>query len=154
MFLPVGRILLEEDSPRSCLVVIPISLIPSDEKKEIDKRKLAFAVIVALMMFTPLLIGLFSGLKSLLKPPLTPRQVFVSGLLSAYKCQVARGALSPNEGKALLENIFKENSMDVALMYDPDLNRIAASLSSKLDGQCSSVGMDEEAFLNAAYLRL
>ena len=135
-------------------MVIPLSLIPSDEKKEIDKRKLAFAVIVSLVMFVPLLIGLFSGLKSLLKPPLTPREVFVSGLLSAYKCQVSRGAVSPNEGKALLEDIFKENSLDVALINDPDLNSIAGSLSTRLDDQCSSGGMDEEAFLNAAYRRL
>ena len=112
-------------------MVIPIDLIPSGEKKQIDNRKLAFAVIVALMMFTPLLIGLFSGLKSLLKPPLTPREVFVSGLLSAYKCQVSRGAVSPSEGKALLEDIFKENSLDLALMDDPDLNSIAGSLSTR-----------------------
>jgi len=135
-------------------MAIPLSLIPSGEKREIDKRKLTFAVIVSLVLFVPLLVGLFSGLKSLLKPPLTPRQVFVSGLLSAYKCQVARGAVSPSEGRALLEDIFKVNALDAALIDDPDLNKIAGSLSSRLDSKCSSVGMDEEAFLNAAYRRL
>ena len=135
-------------------MAIPISLIPSDEKKEIDKKKLAFAVAVVFVMFVPLLIGLFSGLKSLLKPPLTPREVFVAGLLSAYKCQVSRGAVSPSEGKVLLQDIFQKSSLDAALIEDPDLNSIAGSLSSRLDGNCSSVGLDEEAFLNGAYRRL
>ena len=132
-------------------MVIPISLIPSDEKKKIDKKKLAFAVAVSVVMFVPLLIGLFSGLRSLLKPSLTPREVFVAGLLSAYKCQVSRGAVSPSEGKALLQDIFQKNKLDVGLIDHPDLNSIAGSLSSKLDGNCSSVGLDEESFLNAAY---
>ena len=135
-------------------MAIPISLIPSDEKKEIDIKKLAFAVAVAVVMFVPLLIGLISGLKSLLKPPLTQREVFVAGLLSAYKCQVSRGAVSPSEGKVLLQDIFQKNSLDAALIEDPDLNSIAGSLSSRLDGNCSSDGLDEEDFLNAAYRRL
>jgi len=84
-----------------------VGLIPSDEKKEVNKRKLAFAVLVSIGFFVPLGVGLFEGLRSLMKPPLTPRQVFISGALSAYKCQVFRGRVSPAEGRARLNEYLK-----------------------------------------------
>ena len=135
-------------------MVIPVGLIPSDEKKEVDKRKLAFAVLVSIVFFTPLGVGLFEGLRSLMKPPLTPRQVFISGALSAYKCQVFRGRVSPAEGRARLEQIFEINSLDSAIIDDPEMNNIAGIFAQMLDVNCSSVGMDEELVLNRIYRRL
>ena len=135
-------------------MVIPVGLIPSDEKKEVDKRKLAFAVLVSIVFFTPLGVGLFEGLRSLMKPPLTPRQVFISGALSAYKCQVFRGRVSPAEGRTRLEQIFEINSLDSAIIDDPEMNNIAGIFAQMLDVNCSSVGMDEEVVLNRIYRRL
>ena len=135
-------------------MVIPVGLIPSDEKKEVDKRKLAFAVLVSIVFFTPLGVGLFEGLRSLMKPPLTPQQVFISGALSAYKCQVFRGRVSPSEGRARLEQIFEINSLDSTIIDDPEMNNIAGIFAQMLDVNCSSVGMDEEVVLNRIYRRL
>ena len=139
---------------KSTPMVIPVGLIPSDEKKEVDKRKLAFAVLVSIVFFTPLGVGLFEGLRSLMKPPLTPRQVFISGALSAYKCQVFRGRVSPTEGRARLEQIFEINSLDSTIIDDPEMNNIAGIFAQMLDVNCSSVGMDEELVLNRIYRRL
>ena len=47
-------------------MVIPVGLIPSDEKKEVDKRKLAFALLGSIVFFVPLGIGLFEGLRPLM----------------------------------------------------------------------------------------
>ena len=135
-------------------MVIPVGLIPSDEKKEVNKRKLAFAVLVSIGFFVPLGVGLFEGLRSLMKPPLTPRQVFISGALSAYKCQVFRGRVSPAEGRARLERIFEINSLDPSIVDDPGMNDIAGIFAQMLDVNCSSVGMDEELVLNRIYRRL
>ena len=135
-------------------MVIPVGLIPSDEKKEVNKRKLAFAVLVSIGFFVPLGVGLFEGLRSLMKPPLTPRQVFISGALSAYKCQVFRGRVSPDEGRARLEQIFEINSLDSTIIDDPEMNNIAGIFAQMLDVNCSSVGMDEELALNRIYRRL
>ena len=135
-------------------MVIPAGLIPSDEKKEFDKRKLAFAVFVSAVLFVPLVIGLFEGLGSLMKPPLTPRQVFISGALSAYKCQVVRGRVSPDEGRVRLEKMFEMNSLDPSLVDDPGMNRIAGVFAQMLDKSCSSAGMDEEKMLNQVHRQL
>ena len=135
-------------------MVIPVGLIPSDEKKEVNKRKLAFAVLVSIGFFVPLGVGLFEGLRSLMKPPLTPRQVFISGALSAYKCQVFRGRVSPAEGRARLERVFEINSLDPSIVDDPGMNDIAGIFAQMLDVNCSSVGMDEELVLNRIYRRL
>ena len=135
-------------------MVIPVGLIPSDEKKEVNKRKLAFAVLVSIGFFIPLGVGLFEGLRSLMKPPLTPRQVFISGALSAYKCQVFRGRVSPAEGRARLEKIFEINSLDPSIVDDPLMNDIAGVFSQMLDVNCSSAGMDEVVALNRIYRRL
>ena len=135
-------------------MVIPVGLIPSDEKKEVNKRKLAFAVLVSIVFFIPLGVGLFEGLRSLMKPPLTPRQVFISGALSAYKCQVFRGRVSPAEGRARLEQILEINSLDSTIIDDPEMNNIAGIFAQMLDVNCSSVGMDEELVLNRIYRRM
>ena len=89
-----------------------------------------------------------------MKPPLTPRQVFISGALSAYKCQVFRGRVSPAEGRARLERIFEINSLDSTIIDDPEMNNIAGIFAQMLDVNCSSVGMDEEVVLNRIYRRL
>ena len=135
-------------------MAIPVSLIPKEEKREIDKRKLAFAALVSFVFFIPLGVGLFEGLRSLMKPPLTPRQVFIAGALSAYKCQVFRGRVSPAEGRARLERIFEINSLDPSIIDDSKMNDIARVFAQKLDLSCSSVGMDEEVVLNKIYRRL
>ena len=139
---------------KSSSMAIPVGLIPSEEKKEVDKRKLAFAVLIAIVFFIPLGVGFFEGLRSLLKPPLTPRQVFVSGALSAYKCQVFRGRISPAEGRARLEKIFEINSLDPSVVDDPLMNDIAGVFAQMLDVSCSSAGMDEVVALNGIYRRL
>ena len=135
-------------------MVIPVGLIPSDEKKKVDKRKLAFAVFVFFVFFIPLGVGLFEGLQSLMKPPLTPRQVFISGALAAYKCQVFRGRVSPDAGRARLEKIVEMNSLDLSIVDDPEMNRVAGAFAQMLDASCSSVGMNEEAVINRIYRRL
>ena len=135
-------------------MAIPVGLIPKEEKREIDKRKLAFAALVSFVFFIPLGVGLFEGLRSLMKPPLTPHQVFIAGALSAYKCQVFRGRVSPAEGRARLERIFEINSLDPSIIDDSKMNDIAGVFAQKLDLSCSSVGMDEELVLNKIYRRL
>ena len=60
-----------------------------------------------------------------MKPPLTPYQVFIAGSLSAYKCQVFRGRVSPAEGRARLEQIFEINSLDPSIIDDSKMNDIA-----------------------------
>tara|TARA_B000000441_G_C21615452_1_gene274276 strand:+ start:65 stop:511 length:447 start_codon:yes stop_codon:yes gene_type:complete len=142
------------DFDNSSSMVIPVGLIPSEEKKEVDKRKLAFAVLTSIIFFIPLGVGFFEGLRSLMKPPLTPRQVFVSGALSAYKCQVFRGRVSPAEGRARLEKIFEINSLDPSIVDDPLMNDIAGVFAQMLDVSCSSAGMDEVVALNRIYRRL
>ena len=142
------------DFYKSSSMAIPVGLIPSGGKKEVDKRKLAFAVLISIGFFIPLGVGFFEGLSSLMKPPLTPRQVFVSGALSAYKCQVFRGRVSPAEGRARLEQIFEINSLDPSIVDDPLMNDIAGVFARMLDVNCSSVGMDEVVALNRIYRRL
>ena len=142
------------DFYNSSSMTIPVGLIPSEEKKEVDKKKLAFAVLVSIVFFIPLGVGFSEGLRSLMKPPLTPRQVFVSGALSAYKCQVFRGRVSPAEGRARLEQIFEINSLDPSVVDDPLMNDIAGVFAQMLDVSCSSAGMDEVVALNRIYRRL
>ena len=85
---------------------------------------------------------------------MTPRQVFVSGALSAFKCQVFRGRVSLAECRARLEKIFEINSLDLSIVDDPLMNDIAGVFSQMLDVSCSSAGMDEVVALNRIYRRL
>ena len=123
-------------------------------KKRRLTKKIGICCTRLYWFFIPLGVGLFEGLRSLMKSPLTPRQVFISGALFAYKCQVFRGRVSPAEGRARLERIFEINSLDPSIVDDHGMNDIAGIFAQMLDVNCSSVGMDEELVLNRIYRRL
>lgn len=132
-------------------MAIPNSLIPSDEKKPIDKKKLAFAITITSMLVLPLFIGIISGLTSLLKSPLEDEKIFVIGLLSAFKCQLDNGNISPEKGQKILKEIASKHDLNINIFADNDLNRVASFYSKTLDKTCSSTVRDEKKEISRIY---
>tara|TARA_B100001964_G_scaffold146064_1_gene160864 strand:- start:439 stop:852 length:414 start_codon:yes stop_codon:yes gene_type:complete len=132
-------------------MAIPSGLIPSDEKREIDKKKLSFAVVVVLALGLPMLIGVWSGLSQLLKPGLDNEKIFVVGLLSAYKCHTNRYRMNQQKGHERLVSLMNKRSLDLSMLSDPILDKVADVYSRKLHGNCESAEASEKRTINNIY---
>ena len=135
-------------------MVIPTSLIPSDEKREIDKKKLIFALLTGSFLIVPLLLGLYSGLSQVLKAGLEPEKIYVVGLLSSYKCHTERYGLSKQEGRNTLISLMDKNSLNHTMLSDPSLNKVAEIYAKKLRNKCESAEISEERTINNIYRSL
>ena len=124
-------------------MAIPNRLIPSDEKKPINKKRLIFAISVTTILAIPLMAGIFSGLMSMLKSPPADEKIFAIGLLSAFKCQLGKGNTSPEEGQTILKEIAFKHGLDSKIFENSDLKRVANFYSKTLDETCSSTVRDE-----------
>ena len=125
-------------------MAIPNSLIPSDEKKPINKKRLIFAISVTTIFAIPLMVGIFSGLISMLKSPPEDEKIFAIGLLSAFKCQLDKGNTSPEKGQTILKEIASKHGFDNKIFENSDLTKAANFYSKTLDETCSSTVRDEK----------
>lgn len=125
-------------------MAIPNRLIPSDEKKPINKKRLIFAISVTTILAIPLIAGIFSGLISMFKSPPADEKIFAIGLLSAFKCQLGKGNISPEEGQTILKEIALKHGLDSKIFENSDLKRAAKFYSKTLDETCSSTVHDEK----------
>ncbi|OUT95625.1 MAG: hypothetical protein CBB92_11365 [Flammeovirgaceae bacterium TMED32] len=132
-------------------MTIPTSLIPEDEKKPINKKRLAVAITVISMLVLPLAIGIVSGLTSLLKAPVEDDKIFAIGVLSAFKCQLDNGYISSAKGQAILEEIASKNNIDRKVFEDSDLRKVAILYSKTLDKGCFSTVRNEKEAINKIY---
>ena len=107
---------------------IPDSLIPSDERKPVNRKTLVFAGIVALLFAIPFALLPLSGSLGSKKAKLLSSELLWVGFLSAYFCQVNSSRLSPEQGRVILKNLITANSLpgsvvenkilhDVCLLY-------------------------------------
>ena len=119
------------------LMVIPSSLIPSDERKPINKKRLFFASVVGSLLVLPVVIGLFSGLAAFLSPPLPQDKVFVVGLLAAFQCQVKQGRMTSERGGEILSQVARKNQLDPSVLQSRLLVNLANLYSQKLNPDCS-----------------
>lgn len=132
-------------------MTIPNSLIPSEEQKPINKKRLAFAITITSMLVLPLIIGIVSGLTSFFKPPLEDEKIFVVGLLSAYKCQLENGKISTARGQKILEEISSKHNLQSNIFADNDLREVASIYSKTLDQSCSSTVRNEKKAISKIY---
>lgn len=132
-------------------MVIPTSLIPTDEKKSVDKKKIAFAVVSGSMFMLPLALGLTSGLSSMFAPPLSEEKIFAVGIIAAYKCQLKSGRISPQEGNKIFSNIAINNNLDSAIFSDPEVNTVASEYARTLNSTCSATAISEKKEISRLY---
>ena len=125
------------------LMVIPSSLIPSDERKPIKKKRLFFASVVGSLLVLPVVTGLFSGLAAFLSPPLPEDQVFVVGLLAAFQCQVKQGRMTSERGGEILSQVARKNQLDPSVLQSRLLVNLANSYSQRLNPDCSKSVVNE-----------
>ncbi len=124
-------------------MAIPNALIPSDEKRSVNKPRLVFAVVV---------IGLFglatvgSLIRVVLKqftPALTDEDVVVVGYLAAFQCQKQQGRITDVQGRKILQDLVKGNGMDASILQRPMVVKTADLYAQSLDESCGSGDRDE-----------
>ena len=125
-------------------MAIPNSLIPSDKKKSINKKRLIFAISVTTILAIPLVAGIFSGFISMFKSPPEEEKIFAIGVLSAFKCQLDKGNISSEKGQTILKEIASKNGLDSKIFENSDLKRAANFYSKTLDKTCSRTVRDEK----------
>ena len=135
-------------------MVIPSNLIPSDERKPINKKRFFFASVVGGLLALPVFIGLFSGLATFFSPPLPEDQVFVVGLLAAFQCQVKYGRMTPEKGGEILSKVARANQLDPSVLESPLLVNLANLYSQKLNPDCSKSVVSEAEKIQEIYRKI
>ena len=149
MACDLSAVSVEVKWPR--LMVIPSSLIPSDERKPINNKRLFFASVVGSLLVLPVVIGLFSGLASFFSPPLPRDKVFVVGLLAAFQCQVKQGRMTPKKGSEILSQVARANQLDPSVLQSRLLVNLANLYSKKLNSDCSKSVANESEEIQRIY---
>ena len=124
-------------------MAIPNALIPSDEKRSVNKPRLIFAVVVIGLFSLATVGSLFSVVLKQFTPALTDEEVVVVGYLAAFECQKQNGRISDAQGRGILQDLMQKNGMDVSVLQRPIVIKTAGLYVGSLDQSCSAGDHDE-----------
>ena len=124
-------------------MAIPNALIPSDEKRSVNKPRLIFAVVVIGLFGLATVGSLVSVVLKQFTPALTNEEVVVVGYLAAFQCQKQNGRISDVQGRSILQDLMGKNGMDSSLLQRPIVVKTAGLYVKSLDQSCSAGNRDE-----------
>ncbi len=124
-------------------MAIPNALIPSDEKRSVNKPRLVFAVVVIGLFGLATVGSLISVVLKQFTPALTDEDVVVVGYLAAFQCQKQQGRITDAQGRKILQNLVKGNGMDASILQRPMVVKTADFYAQSLDESCGSGDRDE-----------
>tara|TARA_B100000085_G_scaffold223597_1_gene208795 strand:+ start:32 stop:508 length:477 start_codon:yes stop_codon:yes gene_type:complete len=127
----------------SRIMAIPNALIPSDEKRSVNKPRLVFAVVVIGLFGLATVGSLISVVLKQFTPALTDEDVVVVGYLAAFQCQKQQGRITDAQGRKILQNLVKGNGMDASILQRPMVVKTADFYAQSLDESCGSGDRDE-----------
>ena len=133
---------------------IPESLIPSDERKPVNRKTLVFAGIVALLFAIPFALLPLSGSLGSKKAKLSSNELLWVGFLSAYFCQVNSSRLSPEQGRVILKNLITANSLPRSVVENKILRDVALLNSQTFSNECSPTRPDGDNGISEIYARV
>ena len=124
-------------------MAIPNALIPSDEKRSVNKPRLVFAVVVIGLFGLATVGSLVSVVLKQFTPPLTDEDVVVVGYLAAFQCQKQKGRITDAQGRKILQDLVKGNGMDASILQRPMVVETADLYAQRLDPSCGAGDRDE-----------
>ena len=124
-------------------MAIPNALIPSDEKRSVNKPRLIFAVVVVGLFGLATVGSLVSVVLKQFTPALTDEEVVVVGYLAAFQCQKQNGRISDVQGRSILQDLMSKNGMDSSILQRPIVVKTAGLYVKSLDQSCSAGHLDE-----------
>ena len=124
-------------------MAIPNALIPSDEKRAVNKPRLIFAVVVIGLFGIATVGSLVSVVFEQFTPALTDEEVVVVGYLAAFQCQKQNGRISDAQGRSILQDLMSKNGMDATVLQRPIVVKTADLYVSNLDQSCGAGDRDE-----------
>lgn len=124
-------------------MAIPNALIPSDEKRSVNKPRLVFAVVVIGLFGLATVGSLISVVLKQFTPALTDEDVVVVGYLAAFQCQKQQGRITDVQGRKILQDLVKGNGMDASILQRPMVVKTADLYAQSLDESCGSGDRDE-----------
>ena len=124
-------------------MAIPNALIPSDEKRSVNKPRLVFAVVVIGLFGLATVGSLISVVLKQFTPALTDEDVVVVGYLAAFQCQKQQGRITDVQGQKILQDLVKGNGMDASILRRPMVVKTADLYAQSLDESCGSGDRDE-----------
>lgn len=124
-------------------MAIPNALIPSDEKRAVNKPRLIFAVVVIGLFGIATVGSLVSVVLKQFAPALTDEEVVVVGYLAAFQCQKQNGRISDAQGRSILQDLMSENGMNATVLQRPIVVKTADLYVSSLDQSCGVGDRDE-----------
>ena len=124
-------------------MAIPTALIPSDEKRSVNKPRLVFAVVVIGLFGLATVGSLISVVLKQFTPALTDEDVVVVGYLAAFQCQKQKGRITDAQGRKILQDLVKGNGMDASILQRPMVVKTADLYAQSLDESCGSGDRDE-----------
>lgn len=124
-------------------MAIPNALIPSDEKRSVNKPRLVFAVVVIGLFGLATVGSLISVVLKQFTPALTDEDVVVVGYLAAFQCQKQQGRITDAQGRKILQDLVKGNGMDASILQRPMVVKTADFYAQSLDESCGSGDRDE-----------
>ena len=124
-------------------MAIPNALIPSDEKRSVNKPRLVFAVVVIGLFGLATVGSLISVVLKQFTPALTDEDVVVVGYLAAFQCQKQKGRITDAQGRKILQDLVKGNGMDASILQRPMVVKTADLYAQSLDESCGSGDRDE-----------
>ncbi len=124
-------------------MAIPNALIPSDEKRSVNKPRLVFAVVVIGLFGLATVGSLISVVLKQFTPALTDEDVVVVGYLAAFQCQKQQGRITDAQGRKILQDLVKGNGMDASILQRPMVVKTADLYAQSLDESCGSGDRDE-----------
>ena len=133
---------------------VPASLIPSGERKPVNRKTLVFAGIVALLFAIPFALLPLSGSLGSKKAKLSSNELLWVGFLSAYFCQVNGSRLSPEQGRVILKNLITANSLPGSVVENKILRDVALLNSQTFSNECSPTRPDGDNGISEIYARV
>ena len=124
-------------------MAIPNALIPSDEKRSVNKPRLVFAVVVIGLFGLATVGSLVSVVLKQFTPPLTDEDVVVVGYLAAFQCQKQKGRITDAQGRKILQDLVKGSGMDASVLQRPMVVETADLYAERLDSSCGAGDRDE-----------
>lgn len=124
-------------------MAIPNALIPSDEKRSVNKPRLVFAVVVIGLFGLATVGSLVSVVLKQFTPPLTDEDVVVVGYLAAFQCQKQKGRITDAQGRKILQDLVKGSGMDASVLQRPMVVETADLYAQRLDPSCGAGDRDE-----------
>ena len=125
-------------------MAIPNALIPSDEKRSVNKPRLVFAVVVIGLFGLATVGSLISVVLKQFTPALTDEEVVVVGYLAAFQCQKQKGRITDAQGRKILQDLVKGNGMDARVLQRPMVVKTADLYTQSLDESCGAGNRDED----------